>query len=302
MASFLQKALKLINPFDQYSTADVVRQSMAAPGGYLSPERAGPLDPYGAFNNYKNPADLIQNGFGIQPQYNAAVQSPAMQGPAQAPTSAGGGGGSAAPVVDNALLEQITAQLLQSLGLLEGKRTGARQSTDRSKSRLMQQVAQMLEELTQGETKGRQDIGSYYSGLGDIYQSSEGVRQEDLGRQVASERGRVEREKTSNIEDIDRSLAEYLQGTNLEERGLYDQATQMRDQAYGGATDLRGQFNVNQAALNTADPSIGAVQMTDTSALLKQLNDFLTPSNLRNRNRTAGSNSTNPIYSYLNAV
>lgn len=193
----------------------------------------------------------------------------------------------------------VDKELLDSLGQLNKGRDKAREDTGRTKSRLLEQVVNLLAEVTKSEKKGQQDIESYYGGLGDIYQSSQGVREKQFADEVTGERGRIDKEKTTNLEDIDRSLNEYLESTNVEESGLRGRASQLKDQQFTGAAEFRDQLALNPTAqMRQYNPNIGAAQVTDTSALLSQLNQFLSPGSMRSRRQT--TNNASPIYSYLN--
>lgn len=262
-------------------------------------------------NIYINSADPNNSGYSVD---NMSDLGPSAPPAAPAAPAGGGTGGTTLELPTRifngrqlgeadywgALDESITEELLRSLGLLGQGRTKARGDTDRSKSRLMEQVTQMLQDLLGSEQKGNQDIDAYYGGLGDLYQSSQGVRKDQFGQEVATERTRVNTEKTNNIDDIDRALAEYLQGTDQEEQGLYRQANQLRDQNFSSTAEFAGQLAANpNSRVRSYNTNVGAPQVTDTSALLKQLNAFLTPASMRRSYDTPGQGN-NPLYQYLN--
>lgn len=235
--------------------------------------------------------------------------------------SGGGGGGSAATEADildvpiwdyegnvfqnytdwlAAIDAGVEKEFLNSLGQLNKGRDKAREDTGRTKSRLLEQVVNLLAEVTKSEKKGQQDIESYYGGLGDIYQSSQGVREKQFADEVTGERGRIDKEKTTNLEDIDRSLNEYLESTNTEESGLRQRADQLKDQQFSNAVQFRDQLAVNPTAqMRQYNPNIGAAQITDTSALRQQINQYISQGKSRNRYQATGSS---PTYNYLNPV
>lgn len=204
----------------------------------------------------------------------------------------------------NAINGSVDRELQSSLGLLEGERSKARGESDRSRSSLLAQVADLLSDLSSRETKGQNDIGAYYGGLGDIYQSSEGVRRDQFTGEVNTERSRVNRDRDTNMAEIDRALNEYISGTDQQQQSLVSQARGLKDQNYASANDFRSQLAYSpNSQLRQVDPQLGNIQLSDTSALLAQLNQYLTPDNIRSGYRyRSGGDAANPIYSYLNAM
>lgn len=169
----------------------------------------------------------------------------------------------------NAMGEAIDRELSTDIGR-------AREESGRTRSRF-------LEELGKQEQKGQADLGSYYSNLGDIYQSSEGIRRTGLEQEVGQQRA-------TGLQDIDRALNDYIQGRTTA-------AKEQRGGTFQSVAEMRDQLARNPGArFNQVDPT-GRIQLSDTSSLLAQLNSFLQPEALRRRYQ--GGN-VNPINQYLN--
>lgn len=180
--------------------------------------------------------------------------------------------------------------LLQSIDdEAAGARTRGRDEYGRNKSSLLEQVAQLFTDIDQQERKGQGDITGYYAGLGDIYQSSEDVRRGEFAGDVTKERTRVTKEKDTSLASMDRALDDYLKGVD-----------QTREQSVGktfnDARSVRSQF---APTANFAAATPGSVNLQDTSALVRNLEQFLSPGNVRDRYRS-NKGGEGGIYSYLN--
>lgn len=189
----------------------------------------------------------------------------------------------------------------EGLGQLNQSREKVRGDVGRQKTSFLEQVARLFEDLSSEEKKGQSNIGAYYGGLGDIYQSSQGVRENEFASEVGRERSRIGQDRDKGIGELDRVLDEYLQASQIDEQDLGRRRTAALDNNYQSAADLRSNLAVNPTAqLRSVNPTSGAVSVTDTSALLNNLNSFLTPNSLRQRYNQATPSGN--ISSYLNPL
>lgn len=186
----------------------------------------------------------------------------------------------------NAILAEIDAEANRT------KERG-RKEFGRSRSSLLEQVARLMEDLGQQETEGQANIDTYYGGLGDIYQSSQGVRKDQFGQEVGKERGRIKQDETKGLQDLDRQLNEYLEGVDRTRQANVGKT-------FGDAFDIRQQFASSNPATAGQVGVIPGAQVTDQSALLKNLNSFLAPSNLRQR--FAQATPSGNVSNYLNPL
>lgn len=187
-----------------------------------------------------------------------------------------------------AYYEAILAALM---GEGEKQKGRYREDYGLQKSSLLDQISRLFEDLGREETKGKQNIEGYYGSLGDIYQSSQGVRENEFNQDIARERGRITKSKDESVSALDRQLNEYLSGVDT-------QVQQGIDSTYGQALSTRGELAPTKQFAYSAP---GSVNVQDTSALLKNLEAFLSPKNVQ-QNRRRGSNTANDVYSYLNPI
>lgn len=297
----------------RYGVRGAIQGALDTPGGYLD---ATPSNPNTVIANNINQRRETQDwnqftGFGdmisgeqMGPFRPAATTQPTPTNTNPFDTNKDETGDSGSALID-AFLQLFEGQYYTdpteyynaTLGSIDRtadeQRGRARDEAGRSRTSLLDQVAQLFEQLDTEERKGKGNIASYYGGLGDLYQSSQGVREQEFAGDIAKERGRVGKERDTSNADIDRWLSDQMTSIDQTRQGAIGQQ-------FGSAMDIRNQF-AEKYQPNLVNTKPGAVNVTDTSALLKNLNAFLTPSNVSQRYR-GQSGSQGDVYSYLNPL
>lgn len=173
-------------------------------------------------------------------------------------------------------------------------------SLGRSRSALLRQVADLLENYQKGETTALGNLNSYYANLGDAYQSSQGVREGETRNEFKEARSDVTRQRDEGIAGLQRTLSDYLYSDQQNRTNLARNYTQTLDSAQNESADALANAlgrDLTPADLNYEAPTatgrsvntqgglLGALQKTargtfklqtptgeaDTSSILKYL-------------------------------
>lgn len=170
----------------------------------------------------------------------------------------------------------------------------ARGETEGKKTEFSTRIRDLLGDLESQQREGQSNIGSYYSNLGDIYQSSEGVRRQDLNQEVDRETGRLRGEETAGISSLDSALARYLDQLGVTRRENIGRNFQ-------DAASIAQALSQGAGSYSVFNPEAGASQIQSGRGLLDSLSRFLAPTNTRRAFGSPTRRSGAPINSFLNA-
>jgi len=151
----------------------------------------------------------------------------------------------------NAQMDYLDAQNRDTLGILSEnlyKTTGYRGTEapitlenvggdiGRQKTSFLQNILDVLGEYDVREKENLANVGAYYSGLGDITQSSQATRTGLEKEKFTTARGKVERQKQEGLTSLERALQDYLGGYGQDTSGVATQYQTARDEI-ANATD-----------------------------------------------------------------
>jgi len=187
---------------------------------------------------------------------------------------------------------------------LSGLRKGKQNQVDtytKQKTDLATQLQDLLSQYADQQKTGMGNLASYYGGLGDIYQSSQGTREADLANQVNTASTKAKTTATQGQSAIDKALQDYLGNYGQSENQLAAQYQTAKDQiANGLVQDLGSRVGVQQAVGNGVQTNLTPDQINTNSDLIAQLNALRTGSTFNNPfNFQQGQLQTNPILQYL---
>lgn len=172
----------------------------------------------------------------------------------------------------------------------------------RQRSGLAQQLQELLSQYDEQEKQGLGELATYYGNLGDIYQSSQGVREGEFKGSVETARGKSRTQAQENESAIERALAEYL--------GEYDRSEQELARGYQGSRDEIGnrvlgdidtRLGVRDLAASNVETDLTPAEIANNNALLGNL-EGLRGSRFNNPFRTTGQPVNNAILEYLAGV
>lgn len=173
----------------------------------------------------------------------------------------------------------------------------------RQKADVNDQLAELLGLYDTQEKEEKGNIATYYGNLGDIYQSSEGVRLADLATNVEGARTKTRKQSERNISAIDEAIAEYLGEADQTEQGLAKEYQGSRDEIGNNViSDLGSRLNIRDLVGRNVETDLTPEEIARNDVLLGNLqslrgNQFGGGSRL---NR--GQLETNPILAYLAAL
>lgn len=93
-----------------------------------------------------------------------------------------------------------------------------------NKNNLLTSLTDLMNQYDTQQNQGLQNIGAYYSNLGEGYQSSQGVRENQLRNDTSTARNKTQTQYNTNLSALDKSLQDFTSG-------LASQYQQARDTA-----------------------------------------------------------------------
>jgi hypothetical protein len=109
------------------------------------------------------------------------------------------------------------------------------------KTNFLQSIADALQTYASGQNRDMGDINAYYGGMGDVTQSSQGVRQSNTVQDYNQAIGKTNTSKTQGMGSLETALSDYL-GQDTQQRN------QVAQQYQGAQDELANQVNTDVQA------------------------------------------------------
>ena len=180
----------------------------------------------------------------------------------------------------------------------------------RQKKGFLQQILDNLEGIDRSQKENTQNINTYYSGMGDITQSSQGFRQNELDTETGKARGRVNEQKQEGISSLERALADYLNQDQQARRGIASDYQTKRDsltnETESSIQDIGDNLEQLKVAMQNAvyqgkDPSMIRQEIARNQNIFDQLVKARQGSNIfKQFGSVNGDVNTPEILNYLN--
>lgn len=200
--------------------------------------------------------------------------------------------------LDRALLEATGSNSPDSVANIN--QVGENSTIGRSKSALMQQVADLLKEYDAKESQAKGNLNSYYSNLGDAYQSSQGVREGETTAEYSKARTDARTQQQTGIDGLQRTLTGYLNSDRNNRTAVAKNYTTALDSAQNSsAGDLSSVLgrDITPNDLSVSAPTVTGSETGSNSALLNALKKGA-GSTFRLNNKE-GANDTSSVLKYL---
>lgn len=199
-------------------------------------------------------------------------------------------------------LEYLDSIYGTNLSRLRSGREKTREDFGRQKAGLANQLVELLADYDRQESQGLGSIASYYGGLGDIYQSSQGARE-------AGFRGDVERARTKTRDQakeqetaLERSLGDYLKTSEDEEQNLARTYATSRSEINNKIlNDIVDRLAIKELASSGQATDLTAEDIALNATSLQGLQG-LQQSQRYNPFRLESNANLNPILAYLAGV
>lgn len=173
----------------------------------------------------------------------------------------------------------------------------------RSKQSILDQVTKLLDQYNKGEESALGNIGTYYSNLGDIYQSSRGVRENKTKGEYADARTDVNKQKTENLGALDRSLQDYLyQGTQAKSTLASNYQSALDDLINQSEESINRATNRINPVIQGYNATVGGKDVNNRQGLLNDLIKLKSGNAFRKFGTTSGKTNEKAILDYLYGV
>lgn len=170
----------------------------------------------------------------------------------------------------------------------------------RQRSSLLDMVNKSMQNYDKSEQSALGNLSNYYSNLGEITQSSQGVRENETRGEYTTARSDLEKQKTEQMSSLDRALQNYLYQDTQNRNALALGYTQDIDQLVNQVSDsLVSNQNIDPARLSYSAPTINAKATGDNSALINSLNSMRSAPAIQRFGINPGKTDTNAILNYL---
>lgn len=204
----------------------------------------------------------------------------------------------------NAQLNYLDQQYGNQLNTLNTNKTNQLGTYDTQKTNFLQQIADNLDTLNTQQKNTLGDIGVYYSNLGQGYQSSQGVRENQTNTEATKAQGKLDTSKTQGLDSLSKAVQQYLDSYNQSTNSLAQQYQSAKDtlvnQPLGEYANVLTAQGVVPTAANLGFDTQG---LTSNQGLMAVLNALR--SNPSSKIYGGSQNSqfnANPILQYLNAI
>lgn len=144
----------------------------------------------------------------------------------------------------------------------------------KAKSSLLKQVMELLSQYDKQETQGLGNLSAYYGNLGDVYQSSQGVRETETRDEANKARTSARTQQTEGLSGLQRTLQDYLLQDKTSRNNLATNYRSTLDTMQNGAIgNLSESLNrgVTRQDLSVGNPTVAASNVNNNSGLLGAL-------------------------------
>ena len=169
------------------------------------------------------------------------------------------------------------------------------------KTSFLKQIADALDNYTKSEAQDYGKIRGYYAGLGDVSQSSEGIRNADVAQEYAKDRADLDTQKTQGLTGLQRTFQDYLDSVNSQKtnlaRNYMTTLDELANSTQGDIDNVMANGTGGQQ-LQITSPAVQAATGGKSTSLLGSLRRV--KDNVFRINRgNNGDNSEQNILSYL---
>lgn len=169
----------------------------------------------------------------------------------------------------------------------------------KQKTDVANQLTDLLGTYDKNQATGQQNLNTYYSGLGDITQSSQGTRESNLLNDIATARTKANTQATDQQSALDKAIATYQDQSTGSQNDLATKYQQTKDtMANQIVNDIASRLATQQLAAQGVDTGLSTQQINDNSNLLPLLQN----AKARLFNSNLGGNgqiNTSSILQYL---
>lgn len=178
----------------------------------------------------------------------------------------------------------------------------------KQKKTFLDQIVENLTTLADQEKANTQNINAYYSGLGDITQSSQAYRLGEEASKFAKSRDKVNEQKTAGLNSLERALSDFLYSDTQSREQLARDYSTKRDAAMNQTADALSKVGdqINNlkleyanAVYNGQDPTYIKEAIDANTNIFNALNTLRTNNIFKRIGGGSGVN-TEAILQYLN--
>jgi len=211
-------------------------------------------------------------------------------------------------------LQDINRNLFQTTGYndranpISLDNIGADSTLGKQKKSFLDQIVENIEALADQEKSNMQNIGAYYSGLGDITQSSQAYRTGEEANKFQKARTKIDTQKTEGLSSLEKALSDFLYSDQSSRDQLARNFTTQRDtvlnqpaSALSKVGDQINKLKVDYANAVYAgqDPTYIKEAIDSNTNIFNALNS-LRQANIFRRIGTGSTANTEDILKYLN--